>query len=278
MSRYVHVCSILIEHHYYVNGENQKLQFLQTRETAALVKQRQLILRQTQNGLEVWQDCASEDVSVSEQSIDLTFDVISDDPWYAFRTDWDAVGQICVWQNQLSDSCSMMILGDVDAGKNESQSSSRFVQYTRRNLSRVLFSVHVSHVQKTAGKLIDSGHERSNSYVFSLPSKLMHWKYFFSGAIAKKKLQIVDLDAKEDGDGIVFVHSKGVANADGKAMVSLQAMPMQAFPNQRFQLREESGAGRILIKRLPNASMVKVGKERGNDGSSFIVAEIYIHQ
>ena len=60
--------------------------------------------------------------------------------------------------------------------------------------------------------------------------------------------------------------------------LSEAALPMLKLPRQRLQLREEGAAGKVLIRRLPNADVAKLGKERGRDGRSMIVAEIYIHQ
>ena len=115
-------------------------------------------------------------------------------------------------------------------------------------------------------------------YVVALKSKQIHWKYFFSGSLAKKKLHIVDLDAEENGLGIGFVDSSLAATKDGLAMISTSAIAMRHRPSQRFQLREAGAGERILVERLPNASLTKIGKEKGRDGASLVVAEIYIHQ
>lgn len=91
-------------------------------------------------------------------------------------------------------------------------------------------------------------------------------------------MQIVDLDANEGKTGIVFEASTQTATDSGSALVSQTAIPMQYMPVQQFQLREVGMAGKVLIKRLPNASVNKIGKERGPDGQNLLVAEIYIHQ
>ena len=115
-------------------------------------------------------------------------------------------------------------------------------------------------------------------YVVALKSKQIHWKYFFSGSLAKKKLHIVDLDAEENGLGIGFVDSSLTATKDGLAMISTSAIAMRHQPSQRFQLREAGAGERILVERLPNASLARIGKEKSRDGASMVVAEIYIHQ
>ena len=53
---------------------------------------------------------------------------------------------------------------------------------------------------------------------------------------------------------------------------------MRSIPTQRFQLREEGASGRVLVRRLPNASIDKIGKEKGPTGNHWSLREIYIHQ
>ena len=53
---------------------------------------------------------------------------------------------------------------------------------------------------------------------------------------------------------------------------------MSANPTQRFQLKDNVGFGKVLIKRLPNAGVQLIGKGRNSSGQSVLVAEIYINQ
>ncbi|MBY0573620.1 MAG: hypothetical protein K2P84_08060, partial [Undibacterium sp.] len=78
-----------------------------------------------------------------------------------------------------------------------------------------------------------------------------------------------------------FQHSEIDTRGIGKALMSNSSLKMKKNSPQRFQLREKAVAGgiqRVLMRRLPNASLDKIGKERTPDGQNLLVAEIYIHQ
>jgi hypothetical protein len=49
-------------------------------------------------------------------------------------------------------------------------------------------------------------------------------------------------------------------------------------PTQRFQLKDKNNSGKVLLKRLPNAAVQRLGKEKDPEGRSILVAEIYINQ
>ena len=130
-------------------------------------------------------------------------------------------------------------------------------------------------VEQAAAPAASAGPAR---YRIALTSKKIHWKYFFSGSLAARQLAIVDLDAADGTHGIAFAASLLSATQDALAYTSEEPLPIQRLPQQRLQLREQGVAGKVLIRRLPNANIEKLGKERGRDGLSMIVAEIYVHQ
>lgn len=76
-----------------------------------------------------------------------------------------------------------------------------------------------------------------------------YWKYHLLGGINRDGLGIVDLD------GVVEFEPCGLAPVfDGRAALvfrSRSTLEIRENSPFRFQLRERSGAGRVLIKRLP---------------------------
>lgn len=102
-----------------------------------------------------------------------------------------------------------------------------------------------------------------------------HWKYCLFGA-NEAQAGIVDLA----GD-MEFDHFAGVEIAERRradVFLSKRAMPMREVSAARFQLRAMSSAGgRVLIKRMPNASVGKCFREN-KDGNEILVSEIFINQ
>ncbi|MDC8760329.1 hypothetical protein [Janthinobacterium fluminis] len=103
-----------------------------------------------------------------------------------------------------------------------------------------------------------------------------HWKYYFLSDPGLPHPAIVDLD------GELRFTARGYTALPGKrpalTFVSEQAVEMRQTHAQRLQLREQGELGeRILIKRLPNASVAAVGRELAEGSTvTVLVSEIYI--
>jgi hypothetical protein len=244
MGRFVRLFAIAVTHEYCL-GQSMGLRFVPSAACAASMQREGLLLRHGVNGAEVWREGgAADDV------LHLSFDVLCGDARIRHSTAWPVAAPLRFVQA----SEGQLLQAETLAGSGSSR--------------QPLFSVEIAHRPADDGKRYD----------IALTSKKIHWKYFFSGSLAAKKLTIVDLDAAGDAPGLGFAVSPMPALDAGTAYTSEAALPMQRLPQQRLQLREEGVAGKVLIKRLPNADIAKLGKERGRDGRSMLVAEIYIHQ
>lgn len=118
--------------------------------------------------------------------------------------------------------------------------------------------------------------QNAPTYYLRFGARKSLWKYYFLNDIGRgMNLAIVDLDGRTrfTSQGITALPGK----RDALTFVSDKAIDMvQTYP-QRFQLREQGEFGeRILIKRLPNASIGGVGRELV-EGSAVLVSEIYIN-
>lgn len=245
MTRYLPLLSIAVSHEY-LGGMPLRLRFVPTAECAAVMQRAGLLLRPTPGGAELW--CAA---PAPDAPLALAFDVFSSDPQLQFCTAWPVARPL----RFVGAGAESQLQAETLAGSGAARGP--------------LFSVEIAHPPGLAACPV---------YRIALAARKMHWKYFFSGSLAGKALRIVDLDGGDDGQGVRFSASDWPATPDGAAYTSDAPLPMQRIPQQRLQLREEGGTGKVLIKRLPNADMEKLGKERGRDGQSMIVAEIYIHQ
>jgi hypothetical protein len=241
MSRYLPLLSIDVRHAY-AAGAPLYLRFVPSAACTALMRREGLLLRHTPHGVELWGDQPA-----LAEVLPLAFQVHTDDPALQFCTAWPVARPL------------RFVGGDGLHLQPETLS--------RDAVPGALFAVEIMH-RPGAGAA-------PPQYSIALAARSIHWKYFFSGSLATRALCIVDLDAAASGAGIGFVPSATAAPGTA-AYTSAAALPMQRLPQQRLQLREQGAAGKVLIRRLPNASMEKLGKERGRDGLS--VAEIYIHQ
>lgn len=297
MSQYAILVSLTVEHAYFTGGRTPDLTFTPSRECAHMLRLMRLSLKQDRNCLEIWQELAdiplpnsvgnetpSENMpkKVSIPELCFYFDIEGTDPLFSFYTDLPKTGlnfasEVLMKNEQLTQF-------EAEVEYLVSMEKPVIEKHGVHDQRTSLISVELHGVQlHTISKAIDSNVisrliHPVKRYVMALKSKPIHWKYFFSGSLAKKKLHIVDLDAEENGLGIGFVDSSLTATKDGLAMISTSAIAMRHQPSQRFQLREAGAGERILVERLPNASLARIGKEKSRDGASMVVAEIYIHQ
>lgn len=254
MARYLPLLSFVVTHEY-LDGMPLNLRFVPSAACAALMLREGLLLRNTRDGAELWreqQDPASGPAPLA--LLPLAFQVFGSDAQLAYCTAWPVAPPL----RFVNVDGGAQLHPETLAGSGAPRAP--------------LLSVEIDH------RAPPHGVEGSTVYRIALASNKLHWKYFFSGSLAARKLSIVDLDAADGEHGVRFAASDWPATDGGTAYTSEQPLPIQRLPQQRLQLREEGGAGKVLIKRLPNANIEKLGKERGRDGLSMIVAEIYIHQ
>lgn len=256
MARYRRLLALDLTHEFIGDAPIAGLRFTPTADTAALMAREGLALRELSGGVELWQEVREEVASAPLWQLSL--DVHASDGALLFYTAWPQSGYL------------PLTPGSQDAVR------------VRRAVARRAGDHSAAAVWIDLA--LQPGPEDAEAaaaplpWRFALQSRQIHWKYFFSGGLASKKLSIVDLDASDSAPGLAFAPSPVAATANGTAYVSAAPVPMQSIPQQRLQLREAGVAGKVLIRRLPNASVDKLGKERGPNGQSLIVAEIYVHQ
>lgn len=115
----------------------------------------------------------------------------------------------------------------------------------------------------------------AENFAITFQARALHWKYYFFGDLASYELEIQDLATQAP---IMFTNSNAAVVKNGKALLSQSPIMLTEAPKQKFQLKDKNNSGKVLLKRLPNAGVNRIGKEWNPDGQSFLVAEIYINQ
>ncbi|MYM67109.1 hypothetical protein GTP45_09735 [Pseudoduganella sp. FT55W] len=257
MPRYSRLLALDVTHEYLGHAALPGLRYVPTAETAALMEQEGLLLRALPRGVELWQE---QRAGVASAALwQLGFDVYAEDALLRFYTAWPQDAYVATTPGEQGALGVLRAVAQPARG-GEGGGPLLWIDLACAPLAADPEAAPVS------------------PWRFALQSRLIHWKYFFSGGLAAKKLSIIDLDASDSEPGWAFAPSPLAATANGTAYLSASPVPMQSIPRQRLQLREAGATGKVLIRRLPNASVDKLGKERGPNGQSMIVAEIYVHQ
>lgn len=271
MARYLPLCALEIAHEFFESSEDMRdlaLRVFADVETQAVMAREGLLLRERSTGFEIWQEQPSETEVVRESLLHLHFSICTSNPRLPFLTVRDAEQLACF----ANDMAAVAEVEDLQKVRDSGVMDLGLRRFERQSCIE-LVRVKLTHVIQ-AGNAGNAGMRR---YRVQLKARRLHWKYIFSGALAKRALAIVDLNRSESG-GVQFVPSDQVITNKHVAFISDAALTMRSIPSQGFQLREEDASGRVLMRRLPNASFDHLGKERSPDGQTLVVAEIYVHQ
>lgn len=257
MARYCRLLALEVTHEFLAHAPLPGLRYQPTVETAALMEREGLMLRTLPHGVELWQEQRQD--AADGAVWQLGFDLYASDALLRFYTAWPQDSYLPL---QAGTPGGLQVLRAVAQPARGAEGGGPVLWL---DLACRRDSAPVQDAPATPWRV-------------ALSARSLHWKYFFSGGLAARKLSIVDLDAAEGEAGLVFAPAPLAATASGTAYLSAAPVPMQSIPRQRLQLREAGVAGKVLIRRLPNASVDRLGKERGPNGQSMIVAEIYVHQ
>ena len=280
MGNYQPVVSLVVEHGYFTDGICQGLAFSPTAISAQVMQQHQLLMRIEDGGFTLILD---RDFSGTvKEDITLRFLAHSQDPYFSFYTAGIANLAYSIVQDKdkkISQACySTKNTNDfgvlnkseflcIDEGVQEAQ----VIRKVNAPLQPT-FTIDV-HVPCAAFSFANTQLIVSK-YVIQLMANALHWKYYFFGELAHVDMEIYDVDSKSP---IKFdLCSEPVINK-GKAYISQTPIAMSNVFKQKIQLRDKSNSGKVLIKRLPNAALHLIGKERSSSGQAILVAEIYVN-
>ncbi|MBR7792638.1 hypothetical protein KDM87_08535 [Undibacterium sp. FT147W] len=269
MSEYLRLFTVYVRHDFFDQGAGTHIRFEPTKECALFMQRENILLRKCPDGAEIWLETRDvENNRTRTEKWNFSFAAFSDDPLMNFYTVWPIPLPLCFKNSPaMTDGVSELLQAEEMVNENAAKKNAYV------STKEPLFQVSITDDFSVNTRKIDA-----REFRIQLEARPIHWKYFFSGALASRKLKIIDLNSSNEGEGIRFIPSSQVVSKTSVAFVSEAALPMRSIPSQRFQLCEEGVTGKVLMKRLPNANVQHIGKERRPDGHSFVVAEIYIHQ
>jgi hypothetical protein len=127
----------------------------------------------------------------------------------------------------------------------------------------------------TAAACVRTAEPALRHLVMRFEAARARWKYYLLGIGAGKAARITDLDREVTFRPLERARFGGQGEAS--VFLSDQAIPLRAWPTQRFQLSETASFGeKILIKRMPHAR-VGLCQRLIVDGQTELVSEIFIN-
>lgn len=274
MAAYSAVLDLEVRHDFFNQGVCRHLRFEPSASTTEWLLRHQVLTRQEENHLLLLSTSESANSDFFEATV-LRYFVFSSDPLFGLYTAQldRKSGLPLYFESTATDVDGLMVQSYSSVPVEEQHSSSDALPRGQRTLvgPRLIVDIPVTANDFLAEDAAKSRHKRIH-----LQANSMFWKYYFFGEFTKKAIEISDLNTT--ATPVEFEASDMSVARQGVAWVSKVAIPMQEVPTQRFQLRAVEEAGRVLIKRLPNAGTSKIGKEKFRDGSEHLVAEIYINQ
>ncbi|KQQ35993.1 hypothetical protein ASF61_07185 [Duganella sp. Leaf126] len=124
----------------------------------------------------------------------------------------------------------------------------------------------------------------SPRFLVRFGARRTRWKYYLPGDLLAR-LPAGSVPAIVDPDGVLsFIDGRPSALPDGRpalTFISEQAVAMRQHPPQRLQLHArgasaDGAADRLLIDRLPNASVAGVVPDMAAGSDAVLVSEIYL--
>jgi hypothetical protein len=282
--------NIEVNHGFFADGLCPCLDFVASEQTERIIKNTGLLVRKSLGGIGIVYDQSSSDALLSyveDQAEPLFFDfkVYSNDPAFKSYTEpfsGSLIEGVLYFDNQSHVSIdnknirlhASEYVTSINSEKFEAlQVREIFTQKER--LIPPLFIVRIYASGKEGALFPMQVEMAAKNYYLSFKSRNTIWKYYLLGAMAKNNVYVLDLDG-----GVEFEFSGETPLADARTALifrSISAIPLRQKQDFRFQLRERSSEGdRVLIKRLPVATIGQFGKEIVS-GQGIVVSEIYIN-
>ena len=294
MGTYSALFSIEVGHRYFADELCPALYFVPTPKTGMVINNAGLLTRSTVNGVRVFYDTESPDslrLHASDADVPLRFEykVFSRDPNFLNYTELpatehpgneeDAILYFDNLDSQTDETGRTKLQDQEYAGASDLEKlDSALLEHILSARDRLAKPVCVVSIRlpESAGAPLDLGATAgSRRYVISFDAKRTIWKYYLLGDLAIEDLYIAGLD-----NGIEF-ESGGlerlVDNRPALTFRSKTTIQMRHRQDIRFQLREQnSGGGKVLIRRLPVASANQIGRAI-IDGEAAPVSEMFIN-
>lgn len=269
MAHFKPILTLAVEHLFFADGRCTNLVFTTTPATRRVLQQYQLVVKAEESGIAIFVD---QDFSVEfDSEAVLRFEVFAQDPYFGFYTleTQDKKLPLYYSSNNITADNTTLALHDEQPAESQDMRPVRAKPGDRTPVMIVdidLSSTEFAHARQAAAPV---------SRTIKFNTRELYWKYYFFGELAKLELDIHDLSSQL---AVAFDPSDEVVVKNGKAFISQTPIAMNSAPKQRFQLKDKSNAGKILIKRLPNAGVNLISRSMDLRGQQILVAEIYVNQ
>lgn len=268
MANFKPLIALTIEHNYFVGGLCKNTLFLPTALTKEVLQKYEILMKPTGFGLTLLVDI--EHAAWDGEDISLRFEIYSTDLYFSTYTALPVEkGASLLYSTSLCEPDSAIMIP-------QSRAPEEFAADTKKKvLNAPVFVVDVVIGATDFARVHSAENDASKQYQIQLQARALHWKYYFFGELANLELDIHDASVPSINKFDVCMEQ--VAK-NGKAYISQELILLHEAPTQRFQLKDKGNSGKVLIKRLPNASVQLLGKGRNSSGQSVLVSEIYINQ
>lgn len=270
---------------YFEDGLCRNLQFALTPASAALVRNRGLLVRSTSAGITVYAATRGEPAktTASNEALDLVFKVVTGDTSFACYADLDGRQMDTVFRFDSARATPDAADGALRLHSETWATAADRIPVSAPELDGVLDArerlappLAVVTLHLNASDLAATTVARS--YFIAFPARRTLWKYYVLGAPQTD----ADLSIRDADGTIEFVATPGSPERicdirQAVALLSKGPIALQERSNHRFQLRVNTPeGGKVLVKRLAVASPHQFAKEIVN-GREVAVSEIYIN-
>lgn len=286
MGAYLPLFNIEVEHRFFAAGLAPSLEFVPTPACARLIGNAGLLRRDTNNGLRLFYDGARADrlrlYAGADEPCTLGFKVYARDALFMNYTDPLTYRDeaILYFDNRAAGAVGGRLrlhqaeyVNDRDFQPIDAARVAGLLD-KKDFLVRPSFLIDIVLGEGGLG-FADADEPVARNYYLSFDARRTFWKYCLMGDAAGKNLFITDL-----ANQVGFEAASEEILPDQRTMTvfrSTSPISLQERFDYRFQLRERgTGAGRVVIKRLPVASANHINREI-IDGEERVVSEIYVN-
>ena len=286
MGAYRLLASVTVEHAYFSGQHCKNLEFIPSESCAVLLRRAGLLLKSSESGIAVYFD--EEKINIlrlhAEDGLILTFKVFSKDNNFFRYTAPGAPPDDAILffdtQQVTRDAADKQMLhpdahAAADAWLKLTTDPLPGILDRKDYLVKPVFIVQLRITAGAQGLCSDKLDAAARKFYIRFTTNQTYWKYYILGDLSKRNVYIADLDNALQFENLGNVTLPGNRNAI--QLLSSKAISLHELPDQRLQLKESTGTGdRVLVKRLPNASVEQVHAEMISDKIAS-VSEIYIN-
>lgn len=270
MASFKPLLTLTVAHQFFENAVCRDLVFSPTATTRKKLARHELMVKATDSGMSVLLDA---DVKQTvDKDLVLRFEIFAQDPYFGFYTE-ELQGHdkpLYYSSKNITADNTSLALSNEDAPLLDEDIPPALKP---GHFKKPVIIVDIPLDTTDFNNCIDAG--LSQDLQIKLTTRAIYWKYYFFGELANLDLDIHDLSPQSP---IGFIPCDEPVAKNGKAFISQSPIVMNNVPRQRFQLKDKTNSGKVLIKRLPNAGLELVSRGRNLLGQQILVAEIYINQ